>query len=126
MRIVWVILVIIVLSVSVYSGIYYFQRAAAAGYNLDNERYSRMLAEENLLKASRKLDALESEIRKLKKTAETKDQILVQMDTVNADLRKQLDRLAVTQQDMERKLKSVMAAPAATSEQPVTSETGHM
>jgi predicted transcriptional regulator len=123
MRIFWVILSVVFISISIYAAIYYFHRAARSGYDLDSERYTRMLTEESLLKANRKIDMLESEVLKLQKSLSTKEQLIQQVEAVNADLKVRLEKIAKIKENMEKKLRELMAV---TSDQPLTIPAGKM
>ncbi len=90
--------------------------------NLQEERYSRMVAEERLQKNAAKIATLEAQIKSASdKMAKIQD-IVEQEKGVNADLKKQYAKLAEVKEEMESKLKAVVQqaaeaqAPAAVAE----------
>jgi len=80
------------------------EKADKAGKSLEEERYSRMVAEETLQKNDAKLTTFQEEVKedqdKMSKIAD----ILEQEKGVNADLKKQYDQLTQAKTDLESKL----------------------
>ena len=76
--------------------------------NLDEERYSRMVAEESLQKNAAKLSTLEAQLKSAnEKMAKVQDQI-DQQKTNNADLQKQYEDLNSIKTELESKLKTAL------------------
>ncbi len=84
------------------------EKATKAGKSLQEERYSRMVAEESLQKNAAKVATLESQL----KTAQDKmgkiEDILEQEKGVNSDLKSQYERLAQSKSELEGKLKATL------------------
>ena len=80
------------------------QKADKAGKNLEEERYSRMVAEETLQKNGSKLSALQEAIKEDHSKMNKIEDILDQEKSVNADLKKQFDALTQSKADLEAKL----------------------
>src|SRR5690348_944960 len=80
------------------------QKADKAGKGLEEERYSRMVAEETLQKNDAKLAVFQEELKadqnKMTKIAD----ILEQEKDVNLNLKKQYDQLTAAKADLEAKL----------------------
>jgi len=89
------------------------EKADKAGKSLEEERYSRMVAEETLQKNDAKLTTYQEEVKedqdKMSKIAD----ILEQEKGVNADLKKQYDQLTQAKTDLESKLETVLQEKAA-------------
>ena len=76
--------------------------------NLEEERYSRMVAEETLQKSAAKLAVLENQLKAVTdKMAKVQD-IVDQQKDVNADLRKQYEQSVKAKDELETKLKAAM------------------
>ena len=81
--------------------------------SLEEERYSRMVAEESSQKSAAKLAVLEMQVRSAdEKMAKLKD-ILDQAKGVNSDLKNQYDKLARVKTEIEAKLKSTLEEKAS-------------
>ena len=104
------------------------QKADKAGKNLEEERYSRMVAEETLQKNDAKLATLQQAVQEdQNKMAKIQD-ILDQEKTVNSDLKKQYDELAQAKANLENKLQTALkekAALQAASPVAPSASTGH-
>jgi chromosome segregation ATPase len=115
------------------------EKADRAGKNLEEERYSRMVAEETLQKNDAKLMTLQESLKEDQDKMSKIVTILEQEKNVNSDLKKQYDSLAAAKTNLENKLQTVLqeekaaaaTAPAANSApqaaQPVapTAAAGH-
>ena len=84
------------------------EKADKAGKSLEEERYSRMVAEETLQKNDAKLTTYQEEVKedqdKMSKIAD----ILEQEKGVNSNLKKQYDDLSQAKADLEAKLDTVL------------------
>src|SRR5580698_10293155 len=69
------------------------EKADKAGKNLEEERYSRMVAEETLQKNDAKLTTLQEALKEDQDKVSKIENILDQEKGVNADLKKQYDQL---------------------------------
>ena len=89
------------------------QKADKAGKSLEEERYSRMVAEETLQKNDAKLSAYQEQLKdNQSKMAKIVD-ILEQQKGVNADLKKQYDELTETKVNLEAKLATALQEKSA-------------
>ncbi len=80
---------------------------------LEEERYSRMVAEESLQKNAAKLSRMEAQIKSASdKMAKIQD-IVEQQKGVNADLKKQYAQLAEAKEALEAKVKAAMQEQTA-------------
>jgi septal ring factor EnvC (AmiA/AmiB activator) len=91
----------------------FHEKADKASKNLDEERYSRMVAEETLQKNSAKLTTLFSQLKDEKQRMAKIEDILDQEKSVNTDLKKQYDELAQSKSDLEAKLQAAQQVLAA-------------
>jgi len=89
------------------------QKAQKAGKSLEEERYSRMVAEETLQKNDAKLTTLQEELKdnqvKMAKIAD----VLEQEKGVNSDFKKQYDELNEAKADLQAKLDVVLQEKTA-------------
>ena len=110
--IILVITLLMVVSLSV--GVVHFaEKANKVTKNLEEERYSRMVAEETLQKNDAKLTTYQEELKEDQgKIAKIAD-VLEQEKGVNSDLKKQYDELMENKADLEAKLKSVLKEKAS-------------
>ena len=109
-----IILVILVLLVAGLSAILVrsAEKERKALKSLDEERYSRFVAEETLQKNAAKIATLEAQIKAASdKMAKIQD-ILDQEKGVNADLKKQYADLTAAKEEMEAKLKAAVQQAA--------------
>jgi uncharacterized protein YoxC len=109
--------IILVISLLVAVGLSVFvvrfaQKADKAGKTLEEERYSRMVAEETLQKNAAKLTTLQVELKEDQdKMAKIVD-ILDQEKGVNSNLKKQYDELTEAKSNLESKLETVLQQKA--------------
>ena len=89
------------------------QKANKAGKSLEEERYSRMVAEETLQKNDAKLVTYQEQLKEAQdKMAKIQD-VLDQEKTVNSDLKKQYDGLAEAKAKLEDQLQTMLKEKAA-------------
>jgi len=98
-------MVVVGLSVIV---IRFAEKADKAGKNLEEERYSRMVAEETLQKNDAKLSTFEEQIKEAQNKMAKIQDILDQEKGVNSDLKKQYDELTEAKASLEAKLETVL------------------
>src|ERR1019366_185749 len=91
----------------------YAEKADKAGKNLEEERYSRMVAEETLQKNDAKLTTLQEQLKEDQDKVTKIENILDQEKGVNSNLKKQYDELSQAKTDLEAKLQSVVQEKAA-------------
>lgn len=82
------------------------QKADKAGKSLQEERYSRMVAEETLQKNDAKLATLQESLKEDKDKMAKIEDILNQEKSVNSGLKKQYDELAEAKANLENKLQA--------------------
>src|SRR5665213_2343067 len=80
------------------------EKADKAGKNLEEERYSRMVAEETLQKNDAKLTTFQEQLKEDQNKMAKIEDILNQEKDVNSDLKKQYDQLTEAKADLEAKL----------------------
>jgi chromosome segregation ATPase len=89
------------------------QKADKASRSLDEERYSRMVAEETLQKNDAKMATFQEALKEDQNKMNKITAILDQEKTVNSDLKKQYDDLTQAKSNLESKLQSVLQEKAA-------------
>ena len=88
------------------------EKAVKAGKSLEEERYSRMVAEETLQKNAAKLTTMEAQMKAADaKMAKIQD-ILDQEKGVNSDLKQQYDKVAQAKAELEEKMKATLSQQA--------------
>src|ERR1700689_2881039 len=79
------------------------QKADKAGKSLEEERYSRMVAEETLQKNDAKLTTLQESLKTDQDKMTRIEDILDQEKTVNSDLKRQYDALTAAKSNLKNK-----------------------
>jgi hypothetical protein len=103
---------------AVFFGVHAIEKQNQIAKGLDEERYSRMVAEESSQKSAAKVAVLENQVKSAEsKMAKLKD-ILGQEKGVNSDLKNQYDKLVQNKASLEAKLKSVLEQKSAAEQQP--------
>lgn len=74
---------------------------------LDQERYNRMVAEENLSVANTKLNGLETELERLQNKLKNTEKLLGETSAINDDLKARLDKAMQIKESLEQKLKEL-------------------
>jgi len=105
-------------------GFYHNKMASTAKDELNRERYSRMVAEEDLLKSTEKVTALEKEVTSLKTRVENSEKMLNQTMSVKNDLQNKLDDALNAKDSLEQKVKELTQAIKEKMTEAVTSKTG--
>jgi predicted nuclease with TOPRIM domain len=99
------------------------EKADKAGKSLEEERYSRMVAEETLQKNDAKLTNFQEQVKEDQDKMGKIEDILNQEKGVNSDLKKQYDELTEAKTDLEAKLQTVLQEKAAAVLQAQTTTT---
>ena len=102
---------------------HYYQNASNARKDLDQERYNKIIAEENLEKASTRVNSLETELSRTKSKIESIEKLLEQTKSINNDLKSQIDNISQTKVNLEDKIQKMeqittnatVSQPAATN-----------
>ena len=84
------------------------EKATKFSKGLEEERYSRLVAEESVQKSAAKIVALSSELKSAQGKMAKVQAILDQEQNVNADLKAQFDRLAQAKSQLEEKLNTAL------------------
>ena len=104
-----IIIAILLASLGVGLAIRYNQSASGAQKDLDQERYLRMTAEENLEKANQRVNSLGLELEQAK---EQKDKILKDLAVLKSaadDYKSRLDQAAEINKSLEAKIQEVQS-----------------
>jgi len=88
------------------------EKADKAGKSLDEERYSRMVAEETLQKKASELMNLHDQLKGDQDKMGKIEDILDEQKGINSDLKKQYDALVQAKSDLEEKLQQVLQEKA--------------
>lgn len=99
-----VVLSIILAVVAVFFGVQNTQKASKAVAILDQERFSRMTAEEDLQVAQAKVSSLETEIKRAQGKLKSTETIMEQTKVMNEDLKARLDKAAQIKTRLEEKI----------------------
>ena len=91
----------------------FVQKADRDGKSLEEERYSRMVAEETLQKNDAKLATLQQAVQEDQSKMAKIEDVLDQEKTMNSDLKKQYDELMQAKANLEDKLQTVLKEKAA-------------
>ena len=97
------------------------EKTSKINKSLEEERYSRMVAEESLQKNAAKLSTLEAQLKAANERMTKVQDSISQEKSVNTDLQKQYEDLVKVKADLEAKLQAAVApkAPAPAEAQPV-------
>ena len=106
-----IILAVVVALISAVVAYFDNRSADQAQTELNRERYTRMVTEEDLLKASQKVSSLEKELASLKSQLEKSDQLLKQAMTLKNDLQIKLDQAIETKDSLEKKMRDISQMP---------------
>jgi len=88
--------------------------------DLDQERYKRIVAEENLSKSSAKINSLETELSATRDKIQNVQTILQEGKSETTDLKVQLERMTKAKEALDKKIEELKnaTAPAAVVEEP--------
>jgi len=98
----------LLVAIASFSLAYYqnFKAEQAVG-DLNKERYSRMVAEEDLLKAIQKAKSLEKELESIRIRLKNSEKLLSQSQSVNKDLWVKLEKTENLKESLERKIQEM-------------------
>ena len=113
MRVVWIFLILLIVSSSVGYSIRSYQKADRATGALDEERYLRITAEEDLHSAKQKVKTLEKQLTSEKKSAEEAKEMLAEVQEINQDLQARLKQAAELKGQLEEKIKEIETLSSA-------------
>lgn len=95
-------LAVVVAAISVSTAVYYYQQAEQIRTEIEEERYTRMVTEEQLQEATSKVESLNAELKR------TQSKIDV-VEKINNDLKARLNNAAKIKEDLEAKIKELLA-----------------
>ena len=93
-----------------------------AEHTLNQERYNRMLAEENLEKASSTINNLQSQLSATQKKIKTIETLVEQTKGMNADLKDRLDKTSKVNEQLDERVKELQQSPPETAASPTQAE----
>lgn len=105
--IVLVVLILLTLGLSVLL-IRFHEKALKADKKLEEERYTRVIAEEQVQKNNAKIASYEAQLKVATNRMERIEDILKQEKDVNEDLKRQYDKLSQTKNELEGKLQQAI------------------
>ena len=94
------------------------QTVAHTKEELNQERYKRMVAEENLNKATLKMGTLESDLNNAREKLQSIQAIIQEGKLQTSDLKSQLESVTKTKEILEKKLEELKSAAAAVAVNP--------
>ena len=106
---------------SVFAAYHYGKDSSRAKGELDNERYLRMTAEEDLSKAQNKVSSMESELARVSKKSVSLEKTLEQIKAVNEDYRTRLDAAHTQIGNLQAEIINVNASASKSIVQPAVS-----
>lgn len=86
----------------------FYQKSNKYSKSYEEERYSRMVAEESLQKNAAKLATLEAQLKSTNDKMERVEVLIEQEKSINGDLQKQYEVLSKIKSDLEDKLKTTV------------------
>ena len=107
MRVVWVFVVLLIVTASIGISVKSYQNAENATGGLDQERYLRMSAEEDLHSAKQKIKTLETQLTTEKAKAQKAEAMTQDLRDINKDLQARLKKAADLQGKLESKIKEI-------------------
>lgn len=107
MKLLSVFLIVIIIAVSVGVAIRSSKYSNDARSALEQERYSRMVAEENVELAQGKITSLEGQLAKAKKKISGVEKMLEELKAYTEDLKARLEKAAELKTVMEVKIKEL-------------------
>lgn len=90
--------------------IHFNQGSIETKRKLDNERYVRLSAEENLEKASAQIRALEDDLARLTSKMNSTEKLLEQARDVNSQLQERINKATAAQESLQQKLQTLQQA----------------
>ena len=90
--------------------------AGQSRQELDQERYQRFNAEQNLSEANKRINSLESEIAGLRDRIQSVQTILDEGKNQTSDLKSQLDNMTKTKETLEKKIGELQSVSAQSTQ----------
>ena len=90
-------------------GINSTKEAQKAKQDLNQERFTRMTAEESFTNANGKINSLQAELDRLKSKLKSTEKELEQVSEINKDFKARLDKAQEIKKDMEQKIQELQA-----------------
>ena len=107
MKNVFMLIIVVVAIMSIVLAVRYNKNAYKIQQDLNNERYSRMVAEENLQNATVKISSLENKLTKNQEKIQSIQTSLDRAKTTNDELTKQLKGVADDNEMMAQKIEEL-------------------
>lgn len=89
------------------------KKSTKARAELEEERYLRMVAEEDLTKTRKKANSFEQKVKTISKKLDSLQRLLKQTETTNVDLKTRLDRQSQLNTTLENRIQELEKAAAA-------------
>lgn len=91
--------------------VHFNQNVLQARKILENERYTRLTAEENLEKAAAQIRGLESEIGRSQAKVKSTEKLLEQAKSVNIELQEKVEEAARLQKSLQQRMEQLQQTP---------------
>ena len=86
--------------------------------DLNQERYSRMVAEESLEKANNRINSLEADLVRTQNTMKGIEGLIKETKGINEDLKNQLEKSSRINEELDKKIKEFQQSPAPSEASP--------
>ena len=107
MKIIAVILAVVLVIFCFGVAIHFNQNVLQARKILENERYTRLMAEENLEKATAQIRDLENELGRVLAKIKSTEKLLEQTKSINMELEERMEEAATLQRTLQQKLEQL-------------------
>ena len=115
MKVITVMLAIFLIVLCGWLAYHYNQTAFKAQDVLNQERFTRMTAEENLEKAKDRINSLEAEVSKSQNKINGLEKMVEQTKAINEDLKSRMDKALAIKDNLESKIKELQASAGVSS-----------
>jgi len=106
-RVIMIIVGLLVIAISCGLAFRYGRYATNARADLEQERYLRMVAEENVQAFHAKLETLEAELKRSQNKIKAVEKVAEQNQAINVDLKSRLDKILEIKDRLEAKIKEL-------------------
>lgn len=113
MKVLLVIIGVIIVATSISLSVHYHKKSFSAVNDLNEERFLRMVAQEDLDKAKTRVSFLESKISQAKKKVASIRKLADQTELINKDLKMKLKSSLSVKTSLELQVKDLMAKLSA-------------
>ncbi len=112
MRIVAVVLAVALVALCFGLAIYFNQNVLQTRRVLENERYTRLTAEESLEKADTKIRDLENELERAQSKVKSAEKLLEQTKSLNTQLQERVEEGATLQRSLQQRIQQLEQVPS--------------